>query len=38
MVSKYGCRNSPQGEFLRKNWLQATENIGFSKKPLRNSA
>jgi hypothetical protein len=33
MVSKYGLKNSPSGDFLLKNRLQATENIGFSKKP-----
>lgn len=31
MVSKYGLKNSPRGDFLRKNRLQATENIGFGK-------
>ncbi len=31
MVSKYGCKKSTSGEFIRKNWLQATENIGFGK-------
>jgi len=32
MVSKYGCKNSPIGKFLLINRVQATINIGFSKK------
>ncbi len=33
MVSKYGCKKMPEGEFLHKNKLQATIIIGFGKNP-----